>query len=774
MAKTADLAALMGAALAEGALPGEDEGFGATERTEAARFVARAMEHRDAGASALLLEPMTDAATGRMHRLAIINDDMPFLVDSVAQALAADGVHLYRLIHPVVLAARDAKGTLQSVADKDSGAEGRRESVIYIEMAALSAKAAEVLPAQMAAVLADVRAATGDWMKMKVALSDAADSLPDGEGAALLRWLLDDHFTLLGSESRAADGTRTDRLGLARTREDSLISEGGAELALQWFADGRPAPLMLKSNRVSNVHRHVLLDLIVVPVRGEGGITGLTVITGLWTSNALATPPQKVPLMRAQLAQMLDSLQLDAKGHAGKSLVHAMTHLPHDVMIGFPAEDQQRLALTAVSLFDRPRPKLLLLRSPLRRHVFAFVWLPRDDVSTGMRNAISEMLMQEAKATILAWSIALEDGQVALLRFTLDLTDRDVDLDEGALDAKLKRLVRGWAPAVEAALTAVAGEDAIALANRFTARFPNAYRYDVAAEEAALDIVRLAALEDGAHSIDVRLYHAPAAASHKVQLKIYNADGPLPLSRAVPALENFGFVVEEERPTALTGENAPYVHDFTLDLGAAGDAASLVAQAAAMEAAIAAVLTDQAENDGFNALMTTAGLAHNSVVWLRAWFRYLRQTGLGYSIQTIIAALAKAPEAARALVRLFVALHDPKAASAQEADTARADFDAALVKVTAIDDDRILRLFRSLIEAMLRTNVFADGGKEALAFKLDSALVPGLPKPLPWREIFVYSPRVEGIHLRAGPVARGGLRWSDRRDDFRTEVLGLM
>ena len=549
--KTADLAVLMDAALTGGALPGEDEGFGADQRSDAARFVASAMQRRDTAAPAMLLEPMTDISGQRMHRLAIINDDMPFLVDSVAQALAADGVHLYRLIHPVVQVERDGQGALISV-DKDMHGGGKRESVIYIEMAALSAKVAEALPARMTAVLADVRAATADWMKMKVALSDAADSLPDGGGSALLRWLLDDHFTLLGSETRAADGTRSAELGLARTWAGSLISDGGADLALKWFADGRPAPLMLKSNHVSSVHRHVLLDLIVVPVRANGVISGLTVITGLWTSNALATPPQKVPLMRAQLAQMLDSLHLDAKGHAGKSLVHAMTHLPHDVMIGFPAEEQQRVALTAVSLSHRPRPKLLLLRSPLRRHVFAFVWLPRDDVSTGMRHAIAEMLTKEAKASILAWSIALEDGQVALIRFTLDLTDRDLVLDEVALDAKLKRLVRGWAPAVEAALTDLAGEDAIALASRFVSRFPNAYRYDVAAEDAAMDIVRLVALEDKARDVDVRLHHASGDHARKVRLKVYHNGGPLPLSRAVPALENFGFVVEEEKPTALS------------------------------------------------------------------------------------------------------------------------------------------------------------------------------------------------------------------------------
>ncbi len=252
------------------------------------------------------------------------------------------------------------------------------------------------------------------------------------------------------------------------------------------------------------------------------------------------------------------------------------------------------------------------------------------------------------------------------------------------------------------------------------------------------------------------------------QLKIYKLNGALPLSDAVPVMENFGFRVIGELPTRLRDDADPFVHDFIVETEATTEPKG----AAVLEGAIAAVLEGQAENDAFNRLIVDVGLSPQAVVLFRAWFRYLRQAGLPYGLTTVVDALRRAPKLATALIERFTAAHDPKA----KGDIAAADaaITAGLDAVSAIDDDRILRSFRDMIAATLRTNAFAEAGKEALAFKLDSHQIPGLPAPLPWREVWVYSPRVEGIHLRAGPVARGGLRWSDRRDDFRTEILGLM
>ncbi|MEO0644511.1 MAG: NAD-glutamate dehydrogenase domain-containing protein, partial [Pseudomonadota bacterium] len=244
----------------------------------------------------------------------------------------------------------------------------------------------------------------------------------------------------------------------------------------------------------------------------------------------------------------------------------------------------------------------------------------------------------------------------------------------------------------------------------------------------------------------------------------------------VPELENFGLRVMTQMTTRLADGALGTIHDFTLETTPEFDATGVLARAAVIEAAIAEVLNDKAEDDPFNRLVIDTGLTAREAEWMRAIYRYLRQTGMGFTIYTVVDALARAPHTTRALIDLFTARHDPAFQGDREAaiNRANAAFVDGLAQVSAINDDRLLRLYRGVVDACLRTNAFAPAASEALAFKIDSGVMPGLPKPVPWREIFVYSRRVEGIHLRSGPVARGGLRWSDRRDDFRTEILGLM
>src|SRR6185369_4144493 len=245
-------------------------------------------------------------------------------------------------------------------------------------------------------------------------------------------------------------------------------------------------------------------------------------------------------------------------------------------------------------------------------------------------------------------------------------------------------------------------------------------------------------------------------------------------SEAVPVFENFGFRVLEEVPTTLSS-GLGYIHDFRVEVGSEADVGEIIARAPEIEHSIADVLCKVAEDDEFNQLVLYAGLDPQAVVWLRAWFRYLRQTGSSFGLVTVVDALRRAPNATAALIGLFEAMHNPKATEREQTVTHLCEkLDTSLAKVRSIDDDRILRRLRALVEAIVRTNAFAPAAAEALAFKINSSLVPGLPRPVPWREIWVYSPRIEGIHLRGGPIARGGLRWSDRRDDFRTEILGLM
>jgi glutamate dehydrogenase len=781
-AKNKDVDPVIGQAVADalgrGALPGESEGLDDASLSEAAAFLGRTANARKPGEPAIAIETLGEGATGRFMRLAIVNDDMPFLVDSIANALAASDIAIHRLLHPVLSVERGGDGALSAILD-DEAPGARRESMIYIEADRADAKGRRALEKALAETLADVRAAVADWTKMQAAMAADADAVPDEEGAALLRWFLARHFTQTGHEILDRTGKSSAPLGICTRHDRPLIAPASLEAAFTWFEEGKRTPLIIKSSRISRVHRHVLLDLIIVPIREGKQVKALSIHAGMWTSTGLSATPDKVPLLRSALSSLMDKFGFDPQGHAGKTLAHALTALPHDITIGFDRETLERLALTFMSLTDRPRPKLALATSALARHLYAFVWLPRDELSTARRLGVQDMLAQAANGPVLSWSIALEEGGLALLRITLDLREGGVVPDADALDRQLQQMVRGWVPAVEEALSQTEEPGrAAALAQRFAPGFPLAYRNGAGPAEAAVDIRLIHGLSgDGDKSI--RIYRNAEDSAERLRLKLYS-HATVALSEVVPVFENFGFRVIEEMTTAIgggaEGGSLGHVQRFVLELPAGGDADAVVGRANVVTEAIAQVLEGVAENDRFNELIVTAGLSPRSVVLFRALYRYLRQTGVAYGMATFADTLRKARGVTANLIALFEALHDPQAqdGAAERVAAAQAEIEAGLEQVTAIDEDRVLRLLRAVITATLRTNFFSKAAAEAIAFKLDSAQVPGLPAPLPWREIWVYSPRIEGIHLRAGPVARGGLRWSDRRDDFRTEILGLM
>jgi len=780
------LVSLIGRRLKGSLLPGDAQ-FSPAELKDAASFALTAAQQRQPGEAVIAIESDTGRVGRRMTRIAVVNDNMPFLVDSISAAIAAHGLTIDRLVHPLVNSRRGADGKLESLPPQASAAT-LRESLVYIETPRADARTRVKLRAALDSVLADVRVAVSDWPRVQAAMAADADRLDaegEGEGAALLRWFNSGMLTQLGHVVRKRDGTQSGALGICRKSARTLLQPRNCDRAFAWFDEGRgPAPLILKANRINNVHRRVPLDLFLVPLRdAKGKVTALSIHAGVWTSAAMQAPPRDIPRMRAQLDATMQHLGISPGDHDGKALVHALTSLPHDVLIGFEDGELERIATAMMSLVDRPRPRLILVRSPLARHLFAFVWLPRDAVSTALRQEVQAMLQEAAGAEVLDWSLEV-DGMLALLRFTLDIREGIGEVDEAALSDRLLVIVRGWAEAVEAELAA--SEEpvrAAAIAARYADAFPLAYRSSNGAAEAAQDIQRLRRLESDSRASDrcrdARLLCRSGVIDDRLDLKIYQRRGSLPLSDAVPMLENFGFRVVREIPTLLADGELGAIHDFDLELPASFNEADLLARAGELEAAIAAVLNGEAEDDAFNRLIGSAALTAREVNWLRAWYRYLRQAGSTYGIPTAVQALERAPMVTRGLIDLFVARHDP----AFKGDRGKAEAAAnvairdGLAEVSAINDDRLLRHNRALVNAILRTNAFVPGLSEsgaALAFKIDSAQVPGLPAPLPWREIFVYSRRVEGIHLRAGPIARGGLRWSDRRDDYRTEVLGLM
>ncbi len=766
-------------------LPG-DTPFDDKRMKEAAEFVTSAAHQRSFGEATFRIETVSEGH--RYTRIAIINDDMPFLVDSTANTIAALGISIDRLLHPVVPVERTENGTLSSVL-KGEPEDAYWESMIYIETARIDSKQRRALEEELRATLGDVRAAVTDWGKLQEQMQADAKTIGDTEGRALLEWLDSGMLTQLGHVVRLRDGSQESPLGICRAGVPQLLVDSSFERAFKWFEGkgDRREPLIIKANHLARVHRHVPLDLFIVPRREGKKLVALSVHAGVWTSAALAAPPRAVPILRERLDTIRKKLNFDEGGHAGKALVHAMTALPHDLLIGFSEEATERVATTMMALVDRPRPRLALVEAPLARHLFAFVWLPRDMLATQVRLQIKSLLEENAAARLLDWSLEVEGGNLAMLRFVLDIRDGAKAPDEALLEEQLQTLLRGWTEAVENELVNLVEKGrAAALAMRFAEYFPTAYRARFGPREAAEDIARLRAL--GIHADETeeedsdaphrgaRIYLCEREEPACLRLKLYQAEGSLPLSDAVPVLENFGFHVQSEMPTVLKDGALGTIHDFALELAPGVDAADLVARSKDIEAAVAAVLNGHAENDVFNRLVAEAGLGAAEADWLRAFYRYLRQTGMGFTIYTVVDALAKNRDITAALIDLFTARHDPRFKGDRDGaiKDARSAIKRGLSKVKAINDDRLLRLYNSLIDAILRTNSFAPAANEALAFKIDSSLVPSLPKPIPWREIFVYSRRVEGIHLRSGPVARGGLRWSDRRDDFRTEILGLM
>ena len=760
---------------------------------EAAEYLLAAARLRAAGETLVQIE--SAAGARRRLRIAIVNEDMPFLVDSVAAAIAAQGLAIDRLLHPVATIERDASGALAALGKPGTkDAAGQRESLIYVETPRADARQRRELQDALHATLADVRAAVSDWPAMQAAMAeDAARAAAlDAEAGALMGWLNSGMLTQLGHLTRYRDGREETVLGICRGSARELLAEASIARAFDWFdrqkAEGTPRTLLvIKSNVQSRVHRASPLDLFIVPhyEAGDEGdkIAALSIHAGLWTSAALAARPGEVPVLRQTLAALTAELGFDPAGHNGKALVHAFTSLPNDLLIAFGRARIAELATTKMALIDRPRPRLVMLRSTLERHVFAFVWLPRDQLSTDVRLQVQAMLLAAPGAALLDWSLEVEGSNLALLRFLIDVRACEALPDPAAIEVQLVELLRGWNEAVETHLATQEDDGRAAmLAARYAPAFPTGYRLAYGPAEAARDIARLRTLalseSDEALALDraTRLYRLDNDPADSLRLKIYCARGRLALSDAVPALENFGFRVAAEVPTFLTDPALGSIHDFILTIPAGLDAATLLSRAELIEQAMADVSNGLAEDDPFNRLVAATGLTPREANWLRAIYRYLRQTGVSYTIYTVVDALVAAPQVTRAMIELFAARHDPAFKGDREEAFAAAQgaFTRGLAKVTAINDDRLLRLYRAVLGAVLRTNAFAPAAAEALAFKIDSHLVPNLPKPVPWREIFVYSTRVEGIHLRSGAVARGGLRWSDRRDDFRTEILGLM
>ena len=785
------------------ALPEELRGLDAPGMAEIAAFAWETAEARQPGQPHIRLETLKGEADTPVHRrtaLCIVNDDMPFLVDSVAAALAARSLTVDRIVHPVIDVRRDAEGArVETVGPRHGShpAEGVvRESVIYIELERVSAKARQELLTDLEVILADVRAAVEDWKPMLAALAGAAEDLgrnpppvsaeEQAEAVAFLQWMSKDNFTLLGYRYYSYDGDLGDETlepksenGLGYLRDPAYPVWRGPEgyttvsPQLRHFLATPEPVLITKSNAMSTVHRRIHMDYVGVKAFRNGRVVGEHRFIGLFTSMSYATSPRQVPLLRRKVEKVLDACGFDPKGHAGKALLHVLENFPRDEMFQIDPEQLTGVALGLLSLIDRPRPKLFVRRDRFERYVSVLTYIPRDLYRSDIRETVGRMLTAAFRARLSLFSVELRDDAMARIHFILGTTPGSVPhADEDDLNRRLRALVLGWDDQLETALAETLGEARAARLRLSHGRLLSAsYRAQYSPGEAALDIERLIALRDE-DDRDVLIYRRHDDPRHQIRLKIFSMGSIIPLSECVPVLEHLGLKVIEEYPFDLAEGKHGWIHDFLL-ADPHEQPLDLDWLKTTLEPALRAILGGDQEDDGFNALVIKVNLSVEKAGLFRAYFRYMRQIGLPYGQDTVQAALIGYPRLTSALADLFAARFDPNLASPEQEASILTDIENELARVEALADDRILRLYRSVILATVRTNAYQPE-RPALAFKINSSQVPGLPLPVPYREIFVYSPRVEGIHLRGGKVARGGLRWSDRRDDFRTEVLSLL
>ncbi|MBM3647680.1 MAG: NAD-glutamate dehydrogenase [Alphaproteobacteria bacterium] len=737
----------------------------------------------------------------------IVNDDMPFLVDSLANELNRREIAVHLLAHPVLAVRRDLDGDLIGFA-LEPGERAKPESMMHLEIdRQADPTALDELAAQISRVLAEVRLAVEDWRAMRQTCLDAIADLGPSRSPNLaeyddfLRWLEANHFTFLGhrryryaDDAAQAGGLRYElvpgsALGVLRRDEVRLFEAGlGGGEAMARFARGPHNILIVKTDRPSLVHRSGAMDCIIVKTYdGQGRVTGERRLVGLFTSAAYHASVHDVPLLRGRVDGVVRRCGIDANSHDGKALLAILETYPRDELFQIEEETLYEHVLGILQLQERRRVALFARRDAVGRFATCLVFAPRERFDAALSDRFAAILEQawNGKVTSAASSVG-SDSALARSLYTLKLETLAAPTPDLAdLEQALVEAATSWADRFRAALQAKLGEaEGRAAARRWRDWFPSTYRDSFAADQAAADIEPLRALLDGA-GFAVRLGRRAGMPPHRFAVRLFHPRKPIDLSDILPLAENLGLRVLSEVPFLLQSAGSGGVAMQVLRVETADKSAvDLAAVGPRFAETLQRLRAGALENDGLNRLVLEAGFAWREVAILRAYAKYLRQAGIAFSQDYMERALSAYPAIARLVADLFVARFDPALGDArsdarqQQIARIESDIDAALESVSTLDEDRILRRFLDAVRCTLRTNFWqagADGQpKDWISFKIDSRAIDELPAPRPLVEIFVYSPRMEGIHLRGGRVARGGIRWSDRREDFRTEILGLM
>ena len=759
-----------------------------------------------------VFEPSSsDPAFARRESVVLaVNDDIPFLYDSATAELRAQGVNVAAAFHPVINETRDMMGARASTA------AAVNESVIVLVLdSVVDEEHKAAIKDGLGKVFATVSVVVRDWKPMLARLAETIGQLkknpppiPDAdlaENLAFLGWLADNHFTFLGCRDYVfhdkGEGTLEARyetgLGVLAEPAARVIRRGADRSSLtpelREFLT-QPAPLIItKSSTRSVVHRRAHMDYIgVKSFDAKGKLIGERRFVGLFTSVAYGQLPTEIPLLRRKVAHVLESSALSLSGHDGKALAHVLNTFPRDELFQISEEELLPTALSILNLGERPKVRVFLRFDKFDRFVSALVFLPRERYSGAVRERIHGILAQALDGRTSAAMPMLDDEWLARIHYIVGRNPgRRPEVDVKALESDIRAAIRTWEDGFAETIRLEHGEFPSSLVKRYASAFPGDYREANSASGAVADIGRIEAVlkgEGGGGAISAYVYGQPGDAESALRLKLFVRGSFVALSDCLPVFENLGLKVIAEQTFVLTPlsesgvKETVSLHSFLM-ARADGKPADILRIRPLLEDAFHAVWRGEAESDGFNRLAIAAGLPWRDITILRAVAKFLRQAGINLSQSYVESAFAKTPQIATMLVELFRTLHDPDLyrdthSRQAEASKLREAIQAALVDVPSADDDRIIRAALAVIDAMLRVSFFQtkdDGSqKPFLAFKLDSRKLDMLPAPRPLYEIFVYSPEVEGVHLRFGRIARGGIRWSDRPEDFRTEILGLV
>ena len=731
----------------------------------------------------------------------IVSTDLVFLVASLSMGINRAGLTIHLTIHPQVCSVRDGKGNLLEIKPPNGDA-GLHESLIQFQVdKQLSEEAHQALKAMVIDVIHDVTFANRDWQPMKQRLIEIQESIGKqeipidrnqlAEFGEFLNWMCNDHFTFLAycEFDFVADGEncalRLDKLSQLGLFHESCLNGQKAEAVIpsdaKVYINSPEYLIVTKSNAKSTVHRPAYMDFIGIKRYNEQGeADGLFCFLGLFASLAYNSLPKDIPLLRQKTHTVIERSEFSAASHSGKALDNILTTFPRDALFQITVDELEELSLGILGLQERQRTRLFITRDMFNRFYSCFVYLPRERYSREIRLSIQRVLLEALHGTEVESFTQFTESSLARVYFIIHTpTDSRLEQSIEELEAQIVDATNTWVDQLHDALIEQYGEARAAVYFRdYVNAFPTGFREDFYARTAAADVTRIEQARQS-NELGLSVYHSMLDASDNIHCRLYSAEQAVSLSDAIPILENMGLTVFGERPYKIKHPDGDvWIHDFSMSYPKGVEQLKDEGFEDFQETFLK-VWAGQVDNDGFNQLVLAAGLKWKEVVLLRAYARYFKQIKFPFSHDYIIESLARNADITRLLIDLFNLKFNPNENNENgRIDSLLKSIETGLEAVASLDQDRILRSYTNIIQSTLRTNYFqkADNGKDKayLSFKVDPRQVNRMPLPMPMFEVFVFSSRMEGVHLRGGKVARGGLRWSDRMEDFRTEVLGLM